>query len=203
MPNRGKGAQISSEVRASDPASDDPLSPSASPERPPLFVSSEASGDAIELDITFQTDDCQPPLKGWLESSLRRALAASGLATGRLSVVLVDDALMSELHMDYCQEEGTTDVLTFDLRESQEEALDGEVVICLDEAARRAGELSHPVRHEVLLYAVHGVMHLLGEDDHEPDAFERMHTRENAILSAIGVGPVFGEIRTEQEGEGL
>lgn len=200
VPNRGKGAQTSSEVRASDPASDDPLSPSASPGRPPQVAPPGADGDAIELDITLQTTDCQPPLDGWLEPQLRRALAAAAVTAGRLSVVVVDDAVMTELHVDYRQEDGTTDVLTFDLREDEDDPLEGEIVICLEEASRRAAELGHPVRHEVLLYAVHGVMHLLGEDDHDPEAFERMHTREDAVLSAIGVGPVFGQVKPGLEG---
>ena len=64
-------------------------------------------------------------------------------------------------------------------------------MLCLDEAARRSRDLEHPVEHELLLYAIHGVLHVLGHDDHDPAAFERMHAEEDRILEAIGVGPVF------------
>ena len=36
-----------------------------------------------------------------------------------------------------------------------------------------------------------GLLHLLGEDDHDDDAFERMHHREDQLLTAMGLGPVF------------
>ena len=82
-------------------------------------------------------------------------------------------------------------MLTFDLRDDADADLEGDVALCVDEAARRAAERGHPVRDEVLLYAVHGLLHLLGEDDHTPADYARMHAREDALLTAIGVGPRF------------
>ena len=71
--------------------------------------------------------------------------------------------------------------------------IDGDLVLCVDEARRRAAELGHDARVELLLYAVHGLLHLAGEDDHEPDAHRRMHEREDAILTGLGLGPVYSK----------
>jgi ssRNA-specific RNase YbeY (16S rRNA maturation enzyme) len=44
---------------------------------------------------------------------------------------------------------------------------------------------------EALLYALHGLLHCLGHDDHDEAAYQAMHALEDALLDAIGVGPVF------------
>jgi probable rRNA maturation factor len=108
---------------------------------------------------------------------------------GRVSIRVVDDAEMDAAHRRFSGVEGTTDVLTFVAEENG--ALGVDVVICLDEAVRRAAELGHDPRRELLLYAVHGVLHAIGHDDHEPDEHARMHAEEDRLLRAIGVGAVY------------
>jgi probable rRNA maturation factor len=100
----------------------------------------------------------------------------------------------------------TTDVLTFDLRDTQgtpsspPTPLDTDIMLCLDEAKRRVAERSsslpptdraHELRRELLLYALHGILHCLNHDDHDEADYQRMHHAEDEILKAIGVGPVF------------
>jgi probable rRNA maturation factor len=114
-----------------------------------------------------------------------------------LSFIIVDDAAMADLHQQYSGVSGTTDVLTFDLSEppsslaSSLQPLEGEIYLCLDEARRRAAERAHDVNRELLLYALHGVLHLLGYDDHTPSDHRRMHAEEDRLLRLVGVGPVF------------
>ena len=98
---------------------------------------------------------------------------------------------MARLHEQYAGVPGTTDVLTFDLRDDPAEPLVGDIAICWDEAVRQADARHHPPRHEALLYAVHGLMHLLGEDDHDPAAAARMHLREDRLLAELGLPPVY------------
>ncbi|MCB2031822.1 MAG: rRNA maturation RNase YbeY, partial [Rhodoferax sp.] len=155
---------------------------------------------AIVLDITDTTDSLTPAQLGWLEAFGVRAIdAAVGEAVPgadgphRVELSLVDDAVMSELHLAHGGVEGTTDVLTFDLREGGEGPLEVEVVVCLDEARRMAGD--EPVEREALLYLLHGALHCLGYDDHDPMEFARMHEREDEILRLIGVGAVFDDRR--------
>jgi len=109
-----------------------------------------------------------------------------------LSLALVNDRRMSQLHQTYMNLTGPTDVLTFPLdQDARGRALAGEVVICVPEARRRARELGTRVEHELLLYALHGMLHLAGFDDRTGRAFARMHRMEDSILSRLGVGPVF------------
>ena len=109
-----------------------------------------------------------------------------------LSVALVGDKRMADLHVRFMNIPGPTDVLTFPLdHDARGRVTAGEVVVCVPEAKRRSGGHGVTVRQEVLLYAVHGLLHLCGFDDRTDRDFRRMHRKEDAILAALGVGPVF------------
>ncbi len=107
----------------------------------------------------------------------------------RVSIRVVDDHAMDEAHRRWCDLPGTTDVLTF--RSESESGLEIDLLLCRDEAARRAADFDHGIDHELLLYAVHGILHCLGFDDHEDEARARMHREEDRLLEAIGVGAVY------------
>jgi probable rRNA maturation factor len=109
-----------------------------------------------------------------------------------LSVVLVGDRQMSDLHFRFMAIAGPTDVLTFPLDFSANgHPISGEVVICVPEDRRRAREHATPLSHELLLYAIHGMLHLCGHDDRTAREFKIMHRTEDDLLTRLGVGPVF------------
>lgn len=128
----------------------------------------------------------------WLQRQLTRIAKLAGVRRGALSVAIVDDTQMARLHRRYLNLPGTTDALSFDLRDEQAGAeVQGELVLCFDEAVRQARRRGHEARLELLLYAVHGLLHLLGYDDRDPRAAAAMHRREDELLTVVGVGPVF------------
>jgi probable rRNA maturation factor len=109
-----------------------------------------------------------------------------------LSVALVGDATMSELHERFLSIAGPTDVLTFPLDEGERgQCVSGEVVVCVPEARRQAKARAIPVEHEVLLYAVHGMLHLSGFDDRTQADYRKMHRTEDRILTELGIGATF------------
>jgi rRNA maturation RNase YbeY len=132
---------------------------------------------------------------GWIETHFRQAAALIAekdeSRIGAISVMIVGDDRMSELHLRHSQVAGTTDVLTFDLRRDSANAIEAEIVVCADEAARRAVELGHAIERELLLYCVHGLLHCAGYHDHDEAGWQRMHAREDEILRAVGVGATF------------
>lgn len=146
---------------------------------------------ACVIQLSFDCEDTAPPAAGWLDGLLRQVTDQLDIHNGSLELVVVDDKVMAHLHQEHCNLPGTTDVLTFDLRDQPSDPLDAEIILCRDEAARQAAKRGHEVRVELLLYAVHGLLHLLGEDDHQELAYQRMHQREDEVLTAIGIGPVF------------
>ena len=99
---------------------------------------------------------------------------------------------MSELHWRFMRVRGPTDVLTFPLdHDPRGRVVSGEVVVCVSEARRRARAEGVAVERELLLYALHGLLHLCGYDDRTADAYRAMHHTEDQILTRLGVGPVF------------
>ncbi|MFW6038881.1 MAG: rRNA maturation RNase YbeY [bacterium] len=169
-------------------ASDDPLSPRPSPHPPRL---------GVELLLeTPAAADIDPPLDPWLAEQLARLAALSALPgseQGSVTLVVVDDPHMAALHERYFGDPTTTDVISFDLRDAGDAPLEGDLVLCLDEAQRQAQTRRHDVRMELLLYAVHGLLHLLGYDDHDPAEAERMHRLEDELLVRGGFNAVYGD----------
>ena len=146
---------------------------------------------SLRVALVLETPDTRPSLKRWLDVELKRIAAIAGVTAGSIALLLVADARMCELHGEYKDDPTTTDVLTFDLRESPDEAIEGDLVLCIDEAARQAKERGHDTRTELLLYAVHGLLHLMGYDDLRAADFEKMHAKEDELFEAAGYGPVF------------
>jgi probable rRNA maturation factor len=109
-----------------------------------------------------------------------------------LSLALVNDSRMSRLHKQFLDISGPTDVLTFELdHDDRGQVIGGEVVICISQARRQAQLRSSAVEHELLLYAIHGMLHLSGFDDRTDSGYRRMHRKEDQLLSQLGIGPVF------------
>lgn len=129
----------------------------------------------------------------WLADRAGAAARAAGVR-GEIRMAVVDDAAMAAAHERWCGAAGTTDVITFDLAAGAA-ALGGEadadLLLCADEAARQAEARGIALEHELLLYALHGVLHCQGHDDGDERGYRRMHEREDEILAAIGVGRVF------------
>jgi probable rRNA maturation factor len=128
----------------------------------------------------------------YLRRHLRAAHRLLNPPLAELSLALVGDRKMSDLHRQFMNLPGPTDVLTFPLDlDARGRPVSGEVVVCVPEARRQAKERNVPLERELLLYALHGMLHLCGYDDRTDRAFRTMHRTEDRILTRLGVGPVF------------
>lgn len=182
---------------------DEPDAPD--PDEPDSSAPDQAEPIRVELIGHTELSDCG--VEGWLDQQVRRAIGLCGVTRAEINLVIVADEEMAQLHEQYTGVAGTTDVLTFNMAESAEggsppgsdqvpATLEADLILCLDEARRQTEQRDHEPRHELLLYAIHGLMHLLGEDDHDEDAYQRMHAREDALLQQMGFGPLFDPDRS-------
>jgi len=157
---------------------------------PPSPCQADQSGKPTIVDVVDPALLLAPEDGRWLGDRLRRALDRLG-AWGEVRVRLVEDDRMARDHERYAGVAGTTDVLTFDLGGRGRSPLDVDLHLCVDEARRQAAARQSEPRRELLLYAIHGVLHCLGRDDHDEDSARAMHRTEDEILDAIGVGATF------------
>ena len=149
----------------------------------------------LSIDVSARTGKAQVP---YLRRNLRRAHAILRPPLRELSLALVGNARMADLHAQFMNVTGPTDVLTFELdHDARGRVTAGEVVVCVPHALREAARRGVPPRDELLLYALHGMLHLCGYDDLTDRDFAKMHEREDQILNELGVGAVFSVMPTE------
>lgn len=144
----------------------------------------------LSIDVVDDRGALARQARLWLADRARAALAPLGVA-GEVRARIVDDAAMTAAHQRWSGVPGTTDVLTFDLREDPGDPLDVDLLVCIDEAARQAEARALPPERELLLYLIHGVLHCLGHDDHDEAQAARMHAEEDRLLEAAGIGATF------------
>ena len=119
------------------------------------------------------------PLLRRLKSSLPllpRPLPAN-FPSPAIQFVLVDRATMARVHRDFLGDPSETDVITFPY---------GEILVCPAVARDRAKELGLEVEQEMLLYALHGLLHLAGYDDTTPEAAKEMAAAQARLLQQCG-----------------
>lgn len=124
-----------------------------------------------------------------LASAAKSVLAESNFCNGFVSVALVDDATIHELNHRFLNHDWPTDVLSFVLQEDGD-TLEGEVVASVETAAATAPDYGWSAAEELLLYVVHGVLHLVGYRDNTRSAAEEMHAREASHLQRLGISEV-------------
>jgi probable rRNA maturation factor len=161
---------------------DIPPEPAREPDQPESKIDPGAVDIAVMTGVNVHIDGT------WLRRKLLAALELIDRPVGRVSLRIVADQAMTELHRRHKGIDATTDVLTF---AEEGEAIDADIAVCADEAARQAAGRGHPVDSELLLYALHGVLHCDRFDDRDDAGSRAMHAEEDRILRAIGVGATF------------
>jgi probable rRNA maturation factor len=127
-----------------------------------------------------------------LKAAVRKVLAEAGFERGEISIAVVDDQRMHELNRQYLQHDYPTDVLSFVLEED-DDSLEGEIIVSADYASREAARFGWETKDELLLYVIHGSLHLVGYDDQTPEAKREMRQAEQRFLALFGKTPRYDE----------
>jgi len=128
-------------------------------------------------------------IRRWAEAIMR----AEGLTElPDMAVVITDDESIQALNRDFRGLDEPTDVLAFGEEKPGpfvlapgEPAYLGDIVISLERAEAQAQERHVPVKTELQLLLVHGILHLLGYDHHTEAAQRQMWARQDAILEML------------------
>jgi probable rRNA maturation factor len=111
-----------------------------------------------------------------------------------LAVLLVDPETMAQLHLQWMDQPGPTDVLAFPMDELRPTARDeeptpgllGDVVLCPEVAHEQARHAGHTFQDELRLLTTHGILHLLGYDHSEPAEEKQMFGLQSQLLDDWG-----------------
>lgn len=102
------------------------------------------------------------------------------------SISIVDDPTIHRLNREHLDHDWPTDVISF-VFESENGNIDGEIIASIDTASRLAQQAAWPTADELLLYIIHGLLHLAGLDDINPDDCQQMREYERDCLLALAV----------------
>ena len=127
-----------------------------------------------------------------LIAAAREVLLGEGVRQGELSLAVVSDDEIQVLNRQFLEHDYATDVLSF-LLDASEGQLDGEVIVSADTAARAAQEFGWNFEDELLLYVIHGTLHLAGYDDQTPEDQKTMRERERHYLMQYGLVPRYDD----------
>ena len=114
-------------------------------------------------------------------------------ADADVAILLVDEGAMEALHVQWMDEPGPTDVLSFpmdELRPGTEDAptpagLLGDIVLCPAVAETQAVAAKHSTQDELILLTTHGLLHLLGFDHAEPDEEREMFGLQRELITGF------------------
>lgn len=127
-----------------------------------------------------------------LRQLVSRCLSSLGILTAELEITLVDDPIIHRYNKEYLQHDWPTDVISFDLGTVAASPaynpshLHGSLMISAETAVRVANELGHSPDVELLLYAIHGLLHLCGFDDQTAEQASIMRCKEQELLALCG-----------------
>lgn len=158
--------------------------------RPRSRVGRSAARRLAADGIVVEVVDRQKLLRidpAWLRRAVARGMAAIDVEQAEITVLLVNDRGIATLHDRWLGIPGPTDVITFDLADDTAAGLHGDIAVSTETARRMARDLGWQPRHELAYYVMHGLLHLAGDDDHDPADRRRMRARERLVMEAAGL----------------
>ena len=123
-----------------------------------------------------------------LRAAVRAVLLEEGVLDAAVGIAVVDDLTIQDSNRRFLNHDYATDVLTFAL-EQDEHRLEGELMISAETAAASAAEYGWSAADELLLYVIHGTLHLAGYDDRDGDSLAEMRAQERRHLAHFGLVP--------------
>ena len=119
-----------------------------------------------------------------IKAVARSVLAGEGYTEGKVTLAFMTDAAIHLLNKRYLQHDEPTDVITFPY---SNKPLHGDLAISTDTAITAAAERGHEAAEELLLYVIHGILHLCGYDDLSEKKQKVMRQKEAEYVSKLGI----------------
>lgn len=135
--------------------------------------------------ISFYTQDTPFAYKGkrFTSAWLKKVAENEGCRIGDISIIFCSDPYILNINKKYLKHDYYTDIITFDYCE--EEVLNGDVFISVDTVKANAQEYGTLFHVELSRVIVHGILHLIGYDDHTDADIAEMRMKEDEYLELL------------------
>jgi probable rRNA maturation factor len=122
-----------------------------------------------------------------LKAAAATVLEGEGVKEARIALALLDNAHIHRLNKQFLDHDEPTDVLTFPYSPPGAKKLEGEIAIGMEIAREYAADRGHDVKLELLLYVIHGCLHLCGYTDEDDASTAEMRAKEREYLARLGL----------------
>jgi probable rRNA maturation factor len=127
-----------------------------------------------------------------LKDAARVVLEGEGVREAKVALAFVDNPHIHRLNKQFLNHDEPTDVLTFPYTDPGARKLEGDVVIGYQVAEEYAADRGHAVGPELVLYVVHGCLHLCGYTDTDDRGAAAMRAKEREYLTKLGLPDIAG-----------
>lgn len=133
--------------------------------------------------ISYYAEDTNFELKGKLFNNrwLKMVAESEIKRLGAVSIIFCSDNYILDVNMKYLQHDYFTDIITFDYCEGN--VISGDLFISVDSVRENAQFYGTEFADELNRVMVHGILHLIGYDDHTDEDQKTMRAKENYYLS--------------------
>ena len=122
-----------------------------------------------------------------LKSAAIAVLEGEGIRDAKVTIAFVDNPHIHRLNKQFLNHDEPTDVLTFPSSPPGAKKLEGDIAIGMEIAREYAADRSHEVKLELMLYVVHGCLHLCGYTDSDDESAAEMRVKERQYLAQLGL----------------
>ena len=141
----------------------------------------------MSVEIANQQRHLRVPRKQIAEI-VDAVLSERDRAGALVSLAVVDNRAIRAINRTFLHRDRVTDVIAFGNPDADTpDQLIGDIVVSAERAVQEATRRSGSARGELLLYVVHGLLHVLGMDDGSPECAARMHEEALDILAKHGI----------------
>ena len=116
-------------------------------------------------------------IKEWLKNTIQ----AEGKITGEINYIFCGDDYLSEINSKFLKHDTLTDIITFS-NSNNPSIISGDIYISVERVRYNSRSLHKPFWEEISRVLIHGILHLIGYNDHTADEKQQMRVKEDYYL---------------------
>ncbi len=152
----------------------------------PINIDLPSDDDAAEATAAMASGLVDSALQHSICQAVQIAAGSQGFFRGQIGVLVTDDPTIQQINLRHLGHDYATDVISFDYHRG-DAVIEGELVVSRCTAERLAAEIGWDWRSELLLYVIHGTLHICGLEDTTEDQRQQMRRAERAALRQLAV----------------